>query len=380
MTRACRPAAMAGRVLVAAGALLAGAAASPGAAGGAGGGVDTSRSDPARDSLALSYTVVPYAFFAPETHWGGGAAGGAFKRLHPGARPSSLLAQGQYTQKRQYQGGIHLDHHAPGNRASGWADLSFREFPDRFFGLGSNASDTLEEAFTARTFQAAAQGMKALGGGFKAGFIGVARRQAMVKTEAGGALARGGIPGAGDWTVAGLGPQIAWDTRDNVFFPRSGSFLELGNAFYTPWDGEGSAFQQVKLDARHYQGLGDRQVLAFHALLDMHRGRVPFAMQPGLGGGSVLRGYYQGRHRDKSLGALQLEYRFPIWRRLGGAAFAAGGMVAPDPSAFPDASLLPAAGVGLRYRLNAQGVNLRVDMAFDRDKESSLYVTFMEAF
>lgn len=116
-----------------------------------------------RDSLALSYTVVPYFMYTPETQWGGGGAGGFFKRLHPRARPSSLLAQGLYTQRNQYQAGIHADHHAPGNLASAWLDVSFREFPDRFFGIGPDTPDSLEEAYTARSFLVAAQAMRSVG-------------------------------------------------------------------------------------------------------------------------------------------------------------------------------------------------------------------------
>jgi hypothetical protein len=335
---------------------------------------------PKRDSLAPSYTVVPVLFYSPETRWGGGAAGGVFRRLHADARPSNLLAQAQYTQNRQYQVGIHADHHGAGNRSAAWMDIGFREFPDRFFGIGGDTPDSAEEAFTARSIQAAAQWTHALREGFKAGFIGLWRTQDMVETEAGRSLAGGTVPGSGDWTVVGLGPQIAWDTRDNTYYPRSGNWAELGYAFYAPWDGPGSSFRQLRFDARHYRPLGARQVIAFQMRFEALEGEVPFALLPGLGGGNLLRGYYQGRHRDRSLAVAQAEYRFPLWRRLGGAAFAAGGTVAPDPASLPEGPLRAGGGAGLRCRLNREGVNLRVDMAFDREGRSSLYLNFLEAF
>jgi hypothetical protein len=333
-----------------------------------------------RDSLAPSFTLVPVLFYSPETRWGGGAAGGVFKRLYPGARPSNLLAQAQYTQNRQYQVGVHADHHGEGNRSAAWIDVGFREFPDRYFGIGGDTPDSAEEAFTARSIQAAAQWTRTLRGGLKAGAIGLWRTQDMVETDPGRALARGSAPGSGDWTAAGLGPQLAWDTRDNAYFPASGDWVELGYAFFTPWDGPGSSFRQLRFNARRYQGLGRRQVIAFQLHLDIMEGRVPFSLLPGLGGGSLLRGYYQGRHRDKSLALLQTEYRFPIWKRLGGDVFASGGTVAPDPAALPEGSLRAAAGAGLRIRLNREGVNLRVDVAFNREGNSSQYLNFMEAF
>lgn len=201
-----------------------------------------------------------------------------------------------------------------------------------------------------------------------------------MEAEAGGALAGGGVPGAGAWILAGFGPQLAWDTRDGVFFPRSGSFVELGLAWYPVWTGGDAGARQLKLNARRYLGLGASQVLAFQGGFDFAWGDLPFAYLPSLGGSNVLRGYYQGRHRDQAMAAAQAEYRFPVWKRLGGAAFAGLGKVGPDPASLGGERLRSAGGGGLRVRLNREGVNLRCDLAFDREAEASMYITFMEAF
>jgi outer membrane protein assembly factor BamA len=332
------------------------------------------------DSLGVSFTAGPILLYSPETRWGAGAAGGVFQRRSPEARPSSLMAQALYTQRDQYQLGLRADHHGPGNRRSAWADVSFQEYPDRFYGIGGDASDSREEVFTARTVQAVAQWMGTLRGGLKAGALGLVRNQSMMEVEEGGTLAGAGVPGAGDWATAGIGPQIAWDTRDGVFFPSSGSWVQLGHAWFLPWDGRGTDFHQVKLDARHYHSLGRGHVMALQAGMDLFQGRVPFPLLAQVGGPSLLRGYYRGRYRDKTMAALQAEYRFPVWKRLGGAAFAAGGRVAPDFAGLAGAGTRAAGGAGLRYRLNDVGVNLRVDWALDREGHSSAYVAFMEAF
>lgn len=339
-----------------------------------------SASASAPDSLALNYTAVPYFFRTPETGWGGGAAGGVFKRLSPGARPSDLMLQAQYTQMRQYQIGIKADHYTRGNRMNGSISVSFQEFPDRFFGIGGDTPDSLEERFTAGALAAEGQGMVAVAGPLKAGFLGAIKAHRMIETEAGGSLARKAVPGAGSWIATGFGPQIAWDSRDGVFLPTSGSWTELFLRAFPGWAGNDHAFLHMRLNARLYRGLGHGQVLALQGGFDFLGGEVPYSDLARLGGANLLRGYYSGRYRDKAMGLAQAEYRFPIRGKVTGAAFASGGKVAPDPAGLAEADLRAACGAGLRYRLTRDGVNLRLDVAVNREAETSVYLTFLEAF
>jgi outer membrane translocation and assembly module TamA len=111
-------------------------------------------------------------------------------------------------------------------------------------------------------------------------------------------------------------------------------------------------------------------------------GDPPFDLLPQLGGDVLLRGYFQGRFRDKDLLAFQAEYRAPVWWKLGAAAFVSAGQVAPELSGLRIDAFHPAAGFGLRFLIQEEeGVQIRADFAWGFDVESSgFYINIGEAF
>ncbi len=93
-----------------------------------------------------------------------------------------------------------------------------------------------------------------------------------------------------------------------------------------------------------------------------------------------MRGYFEGRFRDKDLLAVQLEYRFPIFWRIGGAVFAGAGTVAPDVARFSVGQVKPGLGLGLRFMYDlVERMNVRVDVGFGKNS-SGIYMTANEAF
>ncbi len=77
---------------------------------------------------------------------------------------------------------------------------------------------------------------------------------------------------------------------------------------------------------------------------------------------------------------LQLEYRFPIFRRFGGVAFASAGRVA---TSFVNLGILDYhhnVGAGLRFLLDKNNkLRLRLDVGFGSEKPA-FYFTVGEAF
>ena len=93
----------------------------------------------------------------------------------------------------------------------------------------------------------------------------------------------------------------------------------------------------------------------------------------------MMRGYYQGRYRDKMIMSAQAEYRFPVVWRFGAVAFASAGQVADNMSQFNFPRMHYAAGAGVRFSvLPSENFNLRVDAAYgDR---WNVYVLLTESF
>jgi outer membrane protein assembly factor BamA len=100
-----------------------------------------------------------------------------------------------------------------------------------------------------------------------------------------------------------------------------------------------------------------------------------------LGGSTSMRGYYDGRYRDRSQVVFQAEYRFPLIGRLGGAAFLSYGDVSPRLSQFDLLRFKYSYGTGLRFRVNPrERLNLRIDYGWGKGKSQGLYFTLGEAF
>ena len=107
---------------------------------------------------------------------------------------------------------------------------------------------------------------------------------------------------------------------------------------------------------------------------------MPFYYLSQLGGQNILRGYYQGRFRDKNLAALQAEYRLPLFWKLGGVAFANIGQVAARLSHFTFGNLHYTLGAGLRYLFDKkEKIQIRADIGFSRDS-TGFYFSIFEAF
>lgn len=180
-------------------------------------------------------------------------------------------------------------------------------------------------------------------------------------------------------TVSGLGPVLLLDTRDRLTFPATGTYTEL-SAVFTGVGGDYS-FRRYTADVRRYFSLNARgtQVLAVQGYVQLHDGYVPFRELAPLGGLSLLRGYYEGRYRDRQLLAGQVEYRRPLYRRFGAAFFFGAGEVGNTPAAFDRVKV--AGGAGLRFQFNRrERLNARADYGIAQGGQRGFYFSIGEAF
>ena len=94
-----------------------------------------------------------------------------------------------------------------------------------------------------------------------------------------------------------------------------------------------------------------------------------------------MRGYFQGRYRDRHYIATQAEYRRPLWRRFGIVAFVgAGDVFGSTDGDLSMKNLKYSYGLGFRFLFNRRDeVNLRADIGFGEDT-SGLYFGLEEAF
>ena len=100
-----------------------------------------------------------------------------------------------------------------------------------------------------------------------------------------------------------------------------------------------------------------------------------------IGGTRRMRGYFEGRFRDRNMLMAQAEYRRELGWNFGIAVFTGFGVVASELHEFEFPTIKPSAGLGLRYQLSKdEKINLRLDYGIGEGGSSGVYLTIGEAF
>jgi hypothetical protein len=342
--------------------------------------VDVSRSAAVAQAQpsTVSTALVPLGSYAPETSVALGLMFVLFTDVkNPGERPSSLETLGIATARRQFLFELQPDRYWDDQRFHLWNKLEYRYYPDRFFGIGNDVpnrplSYTRQMLRGRLLFERRLLGSLWLGG----------YSEAMYMEPVYGAAAPGfaDVSGRDGGLAVGVGPQIAWDSRDSALAASQGTLLSLQATSYLRQLGGDYAFWRLVADTREVLGLGSGHVLALRGLLVRNSARVPYYMMAQLGGPDLLRGYYQGRFQDRALSALEFEYRTPFVWRLGAAVFGGVGQVGRDLTDLKLDGWHPSMGAGLRLNVaRAEKLNLRVDAGVGSDGPA-LYVGVGEAF
>lgn len=184
-----------------------------------------------------------------------------------------------------------------------------------------------------------------------------------------------------DSQIAGLGPVLLLDYRDNPFSAFEGWYLEVAPIFYGNFLGGKHEYQKLTIDARKFNLITPKDFIGFQFFSTLSNGDVPFREIPRLGGSNQMRGYVEGRFRDSQYYTLQTEYRRNINKFFWGAAFANIGQVAPSISEFRNEKLYAAGGLGIRFNFNREkNLYTRIDAAVNQFGDFSFYFRIMDAF
>lgn len=325
----------------------------------------------------------PITYYTPETHLAFGAAGSYISRISgckKDARPSSISPILIYTLEKQFKVQVNADIYLKPNDWRVQIELKAEKFPNKFFGVGNNTLESNIELFTSKSSNIALSFLKKIDRGLNLGLQYNFSNWKIVEVEADGQLATGTLPGSRGGTISGLGFLITLDTRDNTFSAMKGNLYVLSAYFYNKLLGSKFDFMSMTLDLRKYIPLFSHHVVAVQSLIKMQTGDVPFLNLAQLGGQYNMRGYFEGRFRDKNLVVLQAEYRMPLVWRFGLVGFAGVGNVAEKFNEFSLADLKYSYGFGLRFLFDPkERIQARVDVGFGKDT-SGFYFSIFEAF
>lgn len=290
--------------------------------------------------------------------------------------PSNVSLYGDVSTVGFYLLGIKGTHLFPYDRYRLDYNLYFYSFPTHFWGIGyemgkNSANDSKFKQFC---FKGSLWGLKRIGDGLFAGVGAEFDRIEAKKVE----NPHLWMDEAFRTSTIGVGLKLQYDTRDSHTEPHQGWLATIEQKFCPAFIGNKYAFSFTALRASHYRGVWEGGVLAGLINGRFSYGDVPWGMLSTFTGQSGMRGYYEGRYRDKCELDVTLELRQHIWHRIGAVAWVGAGTVVPRLSAMSWRKVLPCVGVGYRWEFKKR-CNVRLDFGIGRG-ETSFMFNINEAF
>ncbi len=178
-----------------------------------------------------------------------------------------------------------------------------------------------------------------------------------------------GIDRQSDFLRGGVFAQYDW--RDNPGGPRKGGNYLVRHTWYSDRILSLYSFRRLDLEAQQYIPFFNlRRVIALRGksvLTYAESGqRVPFYLQPTLGGSEDLRGFRPFRFYDDNMIALNAEYRWESFSGLEMALFADAGKVFHRRAQWNLRDMEGAFGVGWRFNVR-NNVFMRIDVGFSHE-------------
>lgn len=318
--------------------------------------------------------VLPLLYYTPDTRWAAGAAGVYYFKLggkdstEHETRVSNVQFLMDYTQNKQLDVWGQWNVFTRNENYLLKGELRYRNFPDRFYGIGNRSLKSNEEKYEYNLVSFKTLLLKKI---YPAVFVGIDyhfEKEYGFKYTSGGNLENGTVPGYQGGVQSAIGVVAIFDSRDNVINSYKGSLLEVSSYFYSRTIGSTFNFTFVNGLYQKFWQVKRKHILALQAKARYGFGQVPFLDMSAVGNDDLLRGYPKNRFRDINFIGGQLEYRFPLFWRFGMVAFAGAGDVFSNHKDLSMEAVKYSIGAGLRFAVNpAERLNIRIDYGYGKE-------------
>ncbi len=331
----------------------------------------------------LKILPLPLFWYTPETKFGGGIAAlfnFRFNKKDTAFRISSVQVGEAFTQERQWINFASFQLFPNKEKFYIYGEAGYYKYSYYFFDIGNSNVVGEKEKYDINFTRIRTNFLMRFFPGFYGGIRYYFEKHQLLNLEPTGILSSSGYLGVPNGLSSSQGLVFIHDTRDNIFFPTKGWFTELAFQLDDKKLGSNYGFTKWSLDVVRYFRINKKHVFAINFLYIGTNGDVPFTQLAMFGGNKKMRGYYEGRFRDKQAMAFQLEFRGRISSRWGVNVFFGAGNVSEKMRYFSFNNFRFAGGLGLRFMIDRkQKINLRLDGAQGIDK-SKYYLTFNEAY
>lgn len=339
-----------------------------------------------RPSIAL----LPVLSSAPET---GLELGGSLlysfytDTLNRSTRVSNVFAYGTFTTKGQSRLNLSTNYWTPDNRYHYTAQIGYINFPYDFFGIGNDTRKADADRIGQKRFRLTFTGEKRLTRNIYVGVVAGMFDYRISDTEPTGIFAlSNNIEGKQGGAHIYAGPSFVFDNRDNNTYSTAGAvittYFEAKKGVRSNSSFSGGLFN---IEFAKFIKISKCLVLGLNAQEQSFTGdQSPFYLLPSLGSDEMMRGYYNGRFRDRNMLAGQTELRYRLSDRFGVVGFLGAGQVWNNDFSVSD--FKPNYGGGVRYFFDVEkGLSIRIDYGIgekrpNEPRMSGFYIGLGEAF
>ncbi len=333
----------------------------------------------------VNFLAIPILFKTPETGWAYGLSASAnFKTSHRNdtlTRTSVITVLGIFSQRQQNIQGLDATIYFPKEKYILYFNSSHSYFPDNFWGLGQYSKNEDVERYV---FEQLVINPHIKRKFFRHNFFGVlADYQNIFKIQyiEGGLMDSLSFYGKTNYNITGLGLTASYDTRNSAFWPTKGLFLQTQFTTYNKELASTYSFNKWTAEVRLFKKVFKKQIIACQLYNYFTFGETPYRSMAALGGAGNLRGFYQGRFRDKSMYSAIVEYRAHIYWKISACVFGGVGDVYNQPKNINISSMKGSFGGGLRLTiLEKDQLNLRFDYGYSDSYNHGFYFTVGECF
>lgn len=329
------------------------------------------------------FAAYPLVFYSPETELGFGGYGFyafRFKNQNSSTPPSQVSLTATYTTLKQ------ISLYAPYQLFIGDRDyiikgeLGYYEYIYRFFGTGNILPKTVDEFYKVNFPRLRVNVLKSISPNLYIGGNYAYDNFVIKERDPEGILIKDSLTGSNSSVVSGIGPSLTFDSRDNIFNPSKGYYLDIKTTFTDKTIGATHTYGKIELDASTYYLDKWENVWAFNYYGGFNTGDPIINDMLQLGGQNKNRGLFKGKYRDRILNAFQTEYRFKVYKRFSATTFISVGEVNSKLSDVSLNYLRVNYGAGIRYMFNkSERINIRLDYGLGKNT-SGFYITVGEAF
>ncbi len=177
-------------------------------------------------------------------------------------------------------------------------------------------------------------------------------------------------------TLSEMSVVLAYDTRDNIFTPIKGFYLNLSGTYSDTWFGGEAAYGRIRMEGLGYFDVSRRVGVGIRYETAFSLGDVPFWARPWVD----LRGAPQVKYQNNNTATTEIQLDWNVYKRWSLLSFTGIGHAFAEFGDFDKGKTVRTLGAGFRYLVARKlGARMGMDFAFSND-DFAFYIVFGSAW